>query len=167
MHPTSPLHLCTSVPLLCTSPTRLSSPLLSSPSLLTPPPLLPSPAPLHFHQVLRNALQTPETPLDQIAGAVVRGTAGGAAHVSRKIVIAGTFTVDVVEAPLRQAARLLGASVDVAFAGFGQVMQSLLDPSSEFYKNADGVNVLLVWPKDLTPISPFSHLSPSFPPFPF
>ena len=101
----------------------------------------------NFHRLLTSALHSPDAALDEISAAVLRETAG--ARTSRQLVIAGSFTVDVVETPLRHAARLLGASIDVAFAGFGQVMQSLLDPASEFYSNANGVNVLLVRPKDL------------------
>lgn len=73
--------------------------------------------------------------------------AAGAA--SDQLVLAGSFTIEPVEAPLQWAASILGiGDVNLRFAGFGQVMQSLLDPTEAFARNVSGVNVLLVRPKD-------------------
>ena len=64
-----------------------------------------------------------------------------------------------MEAPLLWAAAHPGgsAAASVSFVGFGQVMQSLLDPRSEFMGNASGVNVLLVRPKDIPVSREFSR----------
>ena len=65
------------------------------------------------------------------------------------LVVASSFTVDIVQARMQEMAQLLGASIRLKFTGFGQVMQSLLDPGSDFYANARGVNVLFIRPRDL------------------
>eukprot|EP00966_Prymnesium_polylepis_P303302 7006212-Prymnesium_polylepis.2 len=74
-------------------------------------------------------------------------TAEHVRHAS--LVVAGSFTIDVMEARLRQTAQLLGTSLAVKLAGFGQVMQSLLDVTSEFYANTAGLNILFVRAQDL------------------
>ena len=93
--------------------------------------------------------ETPLPPTSSSEAGEDSSSSAASCDGARQLVVAGSFTVDVVEARLYQTAHQLGASVRVAFAGFGQVMQSLLDPSSEFYANASGVNILLVRPKDL------------------
>ena len=68
-----------------------------------------------------------------------------------RIVLAGTFTLEPTEAHIRWAASNLPVKLELVFAGFGQAMQSLLDPSEAFYatKANSGANVLFVRPKDV------------------
>ena len=53
------------------------------------------------------------------------------------------------QAHLQAAAALLKLELTLEFAGFGQVMQCLLNPTEAFYRNAGGVSVILVRPKEI------------------
>ena len=53
------------------------------------------------------------------------------------------------QAHLLAAAALLKLDLTIEFAGFGQVMQCLLNPTEAFYRNAGGVSVILVRPKEI------------------
>lgn len=110
-----------------------------------------------FEKLLRAALQDKAQSLDKLAGDILADAVEIVEHASRELVVAGSFTMDLIEKPLRQTARLLGARVDVELAGFGQVMQSLLNPSSEFYANRTGINILFVRPKDLPDANELNH----------
>lgn len=82
------------------------------------------------------------------SGAPEPSGAPGRSGCGTSVLVAGSFTVEPCEEPLRWAASLLEAPIELRFLGFGQVMQSLLDPSSPFYANPGGANVLFVRPKD-------------------
>ena len=60
-----------------------------------------------------------------------------------------TLTLPAAQAHLHVAAELLGLQLELEFAGFGQIMQCLLNPTEVFYANAGGVNVVLVRPRDI------------------
>ena len=60
-----------------------------------------------------------------------------------------TTDARAAQAHLHTAAELLELELDVDWAGFGQVMQCLLNPVELFYSNTAGVNILLVRPKDI------------------
>mgnify|MGYP004230360919 FL=1 len=53
------------------------------------------------------------------------------------------------QAHLKAAAALLKLDLTLEFAGFGQVMQCLLNPTEAFYRNAGGVSVILVRPREI------------------
>lgn len=63
--------------------------------------------------------------------------------------ISATFTSEPIETVVAFWSRQLKIPVEVRFAPFNQVAQTLLDPSSSFNRNIDGVNVVLVRPEDL------------------
>jgi FkbH-like protein len=103
----------------------------------------------HFEHLLRLSLRQQDAALNELAQiSLADASALTLRRTSKLLVVAGSFTVDLIEAPLRNAAKLLGASIDVTLAGFGQVMQSLLNPSSEFHSNSSGINLLFVRAKD-------------------
>ncbi len=61
----------------------------------------------------------------------------------RPLAVSATFTAEPLQAPLEHALGAAGLGYAVAFAPYGQVLQTLLDPASPF-AGRDGVNVLLV-----------------------
>ena len=63
--------------------------------------------------------------------------------------ISATFTAEPIETVLAFWGRQLKWSIEVRFAPFNQVAQSLLDPASVLARNREGVNVVLVRPEDL------------------
>ncbi len=69
--------------------------------------------------------------------------------VRRKLVVAATFTANLVEKYLAFWMRKLDLPFDIVFAPYSQVFQQLLDPSSLLSKNEGGVNVILVRLEDL------------------
>jgi FkbH-like protein len=60
------------------------------------------------------------------------------------IAIAGTFTVEPVEASINFWMEELGIPSRIAFAPYNQVLQELLDPHTLLSRNETGVNVLLI-----------------------
>ena len=71
-----------------------------------------------------------------------------------RVAIAATFTAQPVATSLRLWGRASGFEIDCHFADYDQIMQTLIDDSSAFGTNGDGVNVLLLRPEDLTSESP-------------
>jgi FkbH-like protein len=71
-----------------------------------------------------------------------------AAPESVKVVIAASSTVRSLESPLRVWGRAFGLEIECEFAGFNQVAQVLLSPTSEFSANEGGVNIVLLDPTD-------------------
>src|SRR5688500_10372702 len=63
---------------------------------------------------------------------------------ARRIVIASTFTVDLLERPLAFWLASLGIPSDMSLAPYAQVMQELLNPERSFATNKTGFNVLLL-----------------------
>ncbi len=63
--------------------------------------------------------------------------------------ISATFNADPLQPVIRFWASVLSTLLDVAFAPYNQPLQTLLDHSSVFAQNRDGVNVLLVRWEDL------------------
>lgn len=61
-----------------------------------------------------------------------------------RIVVAATFTAEPILGALGLLMREAGLGLDAAVAPYGQIFQELLDPSSGFGKNRNGVNVVLV-----------------------
>jgi amino acid adenylation domain-containing protein/FkbH-like protein/thioester reductase-like protein len=70
------------------------------------------------------------------------------------IAIAGTFTIEPLVSPLRFWIRTLQLDANVTVAAYGQVLQTLLNPESDFASNRSGLNVLLLriedWIRDRT-----------------
>jgi FkbH-like protein len=66
-----------------------------------------------------------------------------------KIQINSTFTAEPVKKSLEYLLGLLHVPAEIGFAPFNQVFQELLDPSSAFSQNRQGVNILLVRLEDL------------------
>ena len=58
-----------------------------------------------------------------------------AAQATTKVVVAGSFTVEPCQEHIHWVGGLLGLHIDIVFAGFGQVIQSLLNPAEAFYSN--------------------------------
>ncbi len=64
------------------------------------------------------------------------------------VAVAATFTAEPIEGPLLFWLGELGYAGRVDFAPYNQVLQQLLDPSSELGRNGDGINLVLVRPED-------------------
>ncbi|MBV8817075.1 MAG: HAD-IIIC family phosphatase, partial [Acidobacteriaceae bacterium] len=69
--------------------------------------------------------------------------------MSFRLAISATFTAEPIEPVLTFWGRKLELPIEVRFAAYNQVAQSLLDPAGEFAQNHQGVNVLLVRVEDL------------------
>jgi amino acid adenylation domain-containing protein/FkbH-like protein/thioester reductase-like protein len=67
---------------------------------------------------------------------------------TQSIVIAATFTADLLRRPLQFWMERLRISSDVSLAPYGQIMQELMDPQSAFSRNRMGFNVLLIRVED-------------------
>lgn len=63
--------------------------------------------------------------------------------------ISATFTAEPIESVLSFWSRRINWPIEVRFAPFNQVAQTLLDPASVLARNTEGVNVILVRPEDL------------------
>jgi hypothetical protein len=63
---------------------------------------------------------------------------------THRIVIAATFTADLLRDPLMFWMRTLGVSAEVLVAPYAQVMQELLGTESMFSQNKHGFNILLI-----------------------
>jgi FkbH-like protein len=66
-----------------------------------------------------------------------------------RISISASFTAEPLEAVLKFWGRQLGVDFEVHFAPFGQVVQTLLNPSADFCRNKHGANVALLRANDL------------------
>lgn len=65
------------------------------------------------------------------------------------VCLAATFTVDDIIQHVKHYASRSGLATDVEIAGFNQVIQSLLDPNSFFFRQTNGINVVMIRPCDL------------------
>jgi amino acid adenylation domain-containing protein/FkbH-like protein len=72
-----------------------------------------------------------------------RSSSSGAPSTSR-MVIAATFTADLLQSPLKFWMQELDIAVDLTLAPYGQIMQELLHPQSTLSRNATGINILLI-----------------------
>ena len=74
------------------------------------------------------------------------------------ICIASTFTAEPIEDSLKFWSNYFKVQYRITFAPYNQVFQELLDPSSIFYKNKKGINVILLgledWAKQEKFLSP-------------
>ncbi len=70
------------------------------------------------------------------------------------VVVAATYTAEPIEGPLRFWLGELGFAGRVEFAPYNQVIQQLLDPTSEAGRNAGGINLVLVRPEDWARFKP-------------
>ena len=70
------------------------------------------------------------------------------------VVVAATYTAEPIEGPLLFWLQELGFRGRVEFAPYNQVLQQLLDPTSEIGRNAGGVNVVLVRLEDWARFKP-------------
>ena len=66
-----------------------------------------------------------------------------------RVVVAATFTAQPVATSLRLWGRASGFDIDCHFADYNQIVRTLLDDSSPFCANRDGVNVILARPEDV------------------
>ena len=67
---------------------------------------------------------------------------GGQSPAKRTIVAAATFTAEPIADAVRFWAAELDLPIDIRFAGYNQVFQELLDPSSLMSRNSSGLNVV-------------------------
>lgn len=70
-------------------------------------------------------------------------------HRSFFVRVAATFTAEPLRPVLERWLHALGVAPEISFAGYNQVFQQLLDPSSLLSDNPGGLNVLLVRPRDI------------------
>jgi amino acid adenylation domain-containing protein/FkbH-like protein len=82
-------------------------------------------------------LETPEIRLGDFTGPSFDND-------TKAICIGATFTAEVLEGPMEFWIETLGLKYSVTFAPYSQVFQELLMPESQFRRNSDGVNVLLI-----------------------
>jgi FkbH-like protein len=66
--------------------------------------------------------------------------------VVTSIVVAGTFTTDLLRVPLSRWLNMAGIDAHLSFAPYNQIVQQLLDADSVVSRNTQGVNVLLLGP---------------------
>jgi len=81
---------------------------------------------------------------------------------AQTVIIAATFTADLLEPPLQLWMRALDIAADVVLAPYAQIMQELLNPASVLAQNRDGFNVLLIrvedWIRDRQGYTPQHNL---------
>jgi len=82
-------------------------------------------------------------------GATGRGT-------PLRLHVVASFTAQAIEPTVRLWGRAFGLDVECRFAGYGQIVQALLEPSGRTGTGGDDVTVVLVRPEDLAPSSPAS-----------
>ena len=66
-----------------------------------------------------------------------------------RIAIAASFTAEPIRAALQFWGRELNRDFNIRFAPYNQILQTLLDPASEFAQNTHGVNMVLLRYEDL------------------
>ena len=79
---------------------------------------------------------------------------GGSSAAELTVVVAATYTAEPIEGPLLFWLDELGFRGRVEFAPYNQVLQQLLDPSSEFGRNSGGINVVLARLEDYARFKP-------------
>ena len=72
------------------------------------------------------------------------GSAEAASPRETLLQVASTFTAEPLEESLRFWGEHTGRPVRIAFAPYNQVFQQLLDPTSAFGKNRDGINAIVL-----------------------
>lgn len=70
-------------------------------------------------------------------------------HTNLQLAVSATFTAEPLRSSILFWAEELKAAIDVRFAPYNQVMQTLLDPNSVFGRNTNGVNLVLARGEDL------------------
>ena len=65
-----------------------------------------------------------------------------------RICIAASFTVQPIVSAVRVWGRAFGFEIDCDFAGYDQIVQTLLDPAGQFGANRNDVTVILTRPED-------------------
>jgi amino acid adenylation domain-containing protein/FkbH-like protein/thioester reductase-like protein len=63
---------------------------------------------------------------------------------ARPVVVAATFTADLLHSPLQFWMETLGIASDITLAPYGQVLQELLDPQSVLAQNQSGFSIVLL-----------------------
>ncbi len=66
-----------------------------------------------------------------------------------RVVMAASFTLHAIAAPLKLWGRAFGFQIEPVFAEYNQILQALLDREGPFYANPDGINLVLTRPEDL------------------
>jgi amino acid adenylation domain-containing protein/FkbH-like protein len=103
-----------------------------------------------YRAVLEKLLSRPAAKLDEFAITdELVAQAKAATAPKRKIAIASTFTAEPIRESLNFWLDQLDQAAAIEFAGFNQVFQELLGPSSLLAKNSRGANVLLIRLDDL------------------
>lgn len=69
-----------------------------------------------------------------------------------RFAVAATFTAEPLRPAIAFWGRQLHAGFEPRFAPYNQVLQTLIDPASEFGANTHGVNIVLVRIEDLGPL---------------
>ena len=92
-------------------------------------------------------------PLWELSGVTLafidRPTTGEpAAPTETRLCVASTFTAEPLEDSLRFWGEHFGRNVRVEFAPYNQVFQQLLDPTSAFRRNRDGINLIVLGLED-------------------
>jgi hypothetical protein len=77
---------------------------------------------------------------------------------SFRFAISATFSAEPLQSSISFWGRQLKVHFETRFSPYNQLLQSLLDPGSEFAKNTHGVNVILLRLEDL---AHFDHDHPS------
>ncbi|WP_431825743.1 thioester reductase domain-containing protein [Burkholderia sp. F1] len=104
----------------------------------------------YYVELLRTLLAHPSLPLAGLAPpaelALERTIAD--AMPPLRIEIASTFTDRPLAGTLRYWGAATGQPIEPGFAPYGQLFQTLYDPSTPFHANRHGINVVLVRPRD-------------------
>ncbi|MEP6809604.1 MAG: polyketide synthase dehydratase domain-containing protein, partial [Chthoniobacterales bacterium] len=71
-----------------------------------------------------------------------------ASREATRLCVSSTFTAEPLEDSLRFWGGHFGQTVEIGFAPYNQVFQQLLDPVSDFRRNRDGINLLVLGLED-------------------
>jgi len=104
-----------------------------------------------FQQMLNACATEQNTPLTHLPfpdDLVAHRVPSAETKAAQRIVIASTFTAEPIEEAVAFWMKQFDIPTAIEFAPYNQVFQSLLDPGSEFARNHDGVNLILLRMED-------------------
>ncbi len=87
------------------------------------------------------------------------GSEKAAASQPTRLCVASTFTAEPLEESLRFWGEHVGRPLQVGFTPYNQVFQQLIDPASDFRKNRDGLNAIVLGIEDWQRPARENHLS--------
>ncbi len=104
-----------------------------------------------YRDVLQQLIEQPDLEIERfsISNALTAHAEEHGKAQEHTLAIAATFTAEPLQEPLDFWMKTLNVSAPAKFAGYDQIFQQLLDPSSLLSENSQGVNILLLRMEDL------------------